>query len=113
MIVDDAAARTHLPRIDYIRRHHARSILCLPLINQVKLIGVLYLENNLAPHVFTPARIAVLKLLASQAAISLDNARLYTELINENRDRRRRKKRCGRARSGGVACSKTSRSASP
>ena len=64
----------------YIRQHHARSILCLPLINQAKLIGVLYLENNLTPHVFTPTRIAVLKLLASQAAISLENTHLYRDL---------------------------------
>ena len=50
------------------------------MINQAKLIGVLYLENNLTPHVFAPARIAVLKLLASQAAISLENTRLYRDL---------------------------------
>ena len=49
-------------------------------MKQAKLIGVLYLENNLASHVFTPARIAVLELLASQAAISLENARLYSDL---------------------------------
>ena len=58
----------------------ARSVLCLPLVKQSKLIGVLYLENNLASHVFTPARISVLELLASQAAISLENARLYNDL---------------------------------
>jgi PAS domain S-box-containing protein len=52
----------------------------LPLINQAKLIAVLYLENNLAPHVFTPTRIAVLKLLVSQAAVSLENTRLYRGL---------------------------------
>ena len=63
--------RTRLPRIPTSAQHHVRSILCLPLLNQAKLIGVLYLENNLAPRVFAPARIAVLKLLASQAAISL------------------------------------------
>ncbi|HTF72423.1 MAG TPA: sigma 54-interacting transcriptional regulator, partial [Edaphobacter sp.] len=45
-----------------------------------KLIGVLYLENNLTPHVFTPTRISVLKVLASQAAISLENTRLYRDL---------------------------------
>ena len=50
------------------------------MIKQATLIGVLYLENNLTPHVFTPARIAVLKLLASQAAISLENTRLYSDL---------------------------------
>jgi PAS domain S-box-containing protein len=49
-------------------------------VKQAKLIGVLYLENNLASHVFTPARISVLELLASQAAISLENARLYNDL---------------------------------
>jgi PAS domain S-box-containing protein len=48
-------------------------------LKQAKLIGLLYLENNLASHVFTPARISVLKLLSSQAAISLENARLYAE----------------------------------
>ena len=58
----------------------ARSILCLPLINQAKLVGVLYLENSLAPRVFAPARIPVLKLLASQAAISLENTDLYRKL---------------------------------
>src|SRR6202022_787869 len=52
----------------------------LPLVKQAKLIGVLYLENNLASHVFTPSRISVLELLASQAAISLENARLYSDL---------------------------------
>ena len=73
-----------MPRIEnpfsadeYIRQNRCRSVLCLPLIKQAKLIGVLYLENNLTPHVFTPARIAVLKLLASQAAISLENASLF------------------------------------
>ena len=50
------------------------------MINQGKLIGVLYLENNLARSVFAPARMAVLKLLASQAAISLENSRLYRDL---------------------------------
>jgi PAS domain S-box-containing protein len=81
VILEDASAQNPLfPDDPYLREHHARSILCLPLINRGKLIGVLYLENNLTSHVFTPARIAVLKLLASQAAISLENAALYAEL---------------------------------
>src|SRR2546422_2322135 len=80
VILDDASSRNPFSADPHIRQHHARSILCLPLINQAKLIGVLYLENSLTPHVFTPARIAVLKLLASQAAIALENARLYDEL---------------------------------
>jgi PAS domain S-box-containing protein len=80
VIVDDASAQNPFSADPYIRQQHARSILCLPLINQAKLIGLLYLENNLTPHVFTPTRIAVLKLLASQAAISLENTRLYRDL---------------------------------
>src|SRR5260370_19694540 len=66
-----------------------RSRLCLPLVKQSELIGVLYLENSLASHVFTPARIAVLKLLSSQAAISLENARLYRDLAEREAKIRR------------------------
>ena len=80
VILDDASAQNPFSADEYIRQKHARSVLCLPLVKQTKLIGVLYLENNLASHVFTPARISVLELLASQAAISLENARLYNDL---------------------------------
>ena len=59
------------------------------MLNQAKLIGVLYLENNLTPRVFAPARIAVLKLLASQAAISLENTRLYRDLAEREAKIRR------------------------
>jgi len=78
--LDDASAENPFSADAYIRQHHTRSILCLPLINQAKLIAVLYLENNLTAHVFNPRRIAVLKVLASQAAISLENTRLYGDL---------------------------------
>ncbi|SDS53730.1 AAA family ATPase [Bradyrhizobium canariense] len=80
VILDDASARGAFTSDEYIRRKHARSVLCLPLIKQGKSVALLYLENNLAPHVFTPARVAVLKFLASEAATSLDNARLYRAL---------------------------------
>jgi PAS domain S-box-containing protein len=80
VILDDALAQNPFSADEYICQKHARSILCLPLVKQAKLIGVLYLENSLASHVFTPARISVLELLASQAAISLENARLYNDL---------------------------------
>ncbi|MDI3561904.1 ATP-binding sensor histidine kinase [Bradyrhizobium sp. Arg816] len=80
VILGDAAADPSSANDPYVRQRQARSVLCLPLVTQTKLIGVLYLENNLAPHVFAPARIAVLKLLASQAAISLENSRLYSDL---------------------------------
>jgi PAS domain S-box-containing protein len=80
VILDDALARNPFSTDAYLCQKHARSVLCLPLVKQSKLIGVLYLENNLASHVFTPTRISVLELLASQAAISLENARLYNDL---------------------------------
>ncbi len=80
VVLDDAAAESPFAADPYIRERQTRSVLCLPLLNQAKLIGVLYLENNLAPRVFAPARTAVLKLLASQAAISLENTRLYRDL---------------------------------
>ena len=80
VILDDASAPNPFSADEYLRQKRARSVLGLPLVKQARLIGVLYLENNLTPHVFTPARLAVLKLLASQAAISLENARLYGDL---------------------------------
>jgi PAS domain S-box-containing protein len=79
VLLDDAAAQSRYGVDSYIRRRQARSILGLPLLNRAKLIGVLYLENNLTPRVFAPARISVLKLLASQAAIALENAYLYRD----------------------------------
>jgi signal transduction histidine kinase/GAF domain-containing protein len=79
--LDDAAARSSFGEDPYIRERQTRSILCLPLINQGKLNGVVYLENNLTRSAFTPARVALLKLLASQAAISLENATLHQALL--------------------------------
>jgi PAS domain S-box-containing protein len=81
VILEDASVEEPFSADEYIRRKRARSVLCMPLVKQTKLIGVLYLENNLASHVFTPARASLLELLASQAAISLENARLYGELM--------------------------------
>jgi PAS domain S-box-containing protein len=69
----------------YVQQRRPRSVLCFPLVKQAKLVGVLYLENSLTPKAFTPDRLTVLELLASQAAISLDNARVYTELARLNR----------------------------
>jgi len=80
IILEDASAQNPFSNDTYIVQHHARSILCLPLINRAKLIGVLYLENDLTPRVFNRTRIAVLRVLASQAAISLENTRLYRDL---------------------------------
>ena len=89
VILDDAATPNPFSTDPYIAQRHARSLFCVPLMNQAKFIGALYLENNRAPRVFAPARSAVLKLLASQAAISLENGRLYRDLAErESRIRR-------------------------
>jgi PAS domain S-box-containing protein len=89
VILDDAMSESPFSTDPYIVRYHVRSVLCLPLINQGKLIGILYLENNLTPHVFTPDRVTVLKVLASQAAISLENTGLYRDLADREAKIRR------------------------
>jgi len=89
IILDDATADNPFSAYPYIVQYRARSILCLPLINRSNLTGVLYLENNLAPRVFTPGRITILQLIASRAAISLENSRLYRDLEDRERSRSR------------------------
>ena len=89
VILDDAASRSAFAEDPYIRERQARSVLCLPLINQGRLNGLLYLENNLARGVFAPARTALLKLLASQAAIALENTHLYRDLAEREAKIRR------------------------
>jgi PAS domain S-box-containing protein len=80
VILDDALSANPFSADPYFVQNRVRSILCLPLLNQAKLSGVLYLENNLAPRVFTSDRITLLRVLVSQAAISLENTRLYQDL---------------------------------
>jgi PAS domain S-box-containing protein len=80
VILDDASKPNIFSEDDYLRDRPAKSILCLPLIKQGQLTALLYLENTLSTHAFTPDRIAVLDLLAAQAAISLENTRLYSDL---------------------------------
>lgn len=89
VILHDSGARSSFSDDAYLAEHRVRSLLCMPLINQGKLVAALYLENNLTAHVFTPTRIAVLKLLASQAAVSLENARLYRDLLQREAKIRR------------------------
>ena len=89
VILGDASDSNLFSADPYIAQHRPRSVLGLPLINQGTLSGVLYLENSLTPHVFNANRITVLKVLASQAAISLENTRLYHDL--ENREARIRR----------------------
>ena len=80
MVLDDASADDVYSKDEYVRQKRSRSILCLPIVEQAQLVGALYLENNLTACAFTPDRVAVLQFLASQAAISLENASLYSDL---------------------------------
>jgi signal transduction histidine kinase len=89
VVLDDASANTSYSEDEYVRRRGSRSVLCLPIVKQTRLVGVLYLENQLRPRAFMSDRVALLKLLASQAAISLENARLYTDLYRDNCERKR------------------------
>ncbi|AOY82692.1 trifunctional serine/threonine-protein kinase/ATP-binding protein/sensor histidine kinase [Moorena producens JHB] len=80
LVFDNASEKTTLAADPYIIQQQPKSVLCTPILNQGKLIGILYLENNQCTAAFTSDRLEVLKLLCSQAAISLENAQLYTNL---------------------------------
>jgi PAS domain S-box-containing protein len=80
VLLDDASSTPVYFDDDYLRLKHSRSVLCLLIVRQTKLVGALYLENGLMPGAFTKERVDVLELLASQAAVSLENAGLYTDL---------------------------------
>jgi PAS domain S-box-containing protein len=89
VVLDDASMPNPYRDDIYVQRSGVRSVLCLPIGNRANLVGALYLENSLTPYAFTAERVSVLKILASQAAISLENARLYSDLQQENSDRNR------------------------
>ncbi|WP_013334723.1 AAA family ATPase [Gloeothece verrucosa] len=80
VLLNDAVNEERFPRDSYIVAVHPKSILCIPLLNQGKLNGILYLENNLTTGVFTADRVQFLNILSAQAAISIDNSRLYHTL---------------------------------
>jgi histidine kinase len=80
LVLANAAQDSRFANDPYIQQHCPKSVLCLPLLNQGKLTGIVYLENNLTTHVFNRDRLEVVQLLSTQAAISIDNARHYDEL---------------------------------
>jgi len=80
LITIDTSHTNPFTRDPYIIKNSPKSVLCTPLINQGKLIGILYLENNLTEGAFTPQRLQVLNLLSSQLAISIENSLLYNSL---------------------------------
>ena len=89
LLLDDARLAADHPADLRQLRSRPRSLLCVPLVKQEMLAGVVYLENTMAADAFPPERIALLEVLGSQAAVALENARLYAELEEENRERRK------------------------
>ncbi|MBD2067787.1 AAA family ATPase [Leptolyngbya sp. FACHB-671] len=81
VILNNATHEGNFINDSYIQRYQPQSVLCLPLLNLSKLVGVLYLENQLAAGAFTPERAQVLHLLSTQAATAIENARLYSKLL--------------------------------
>ena len=80
LVLDEACAQGRFISDAYIQQNQVKSVLCVPILHQTKLAGILYLENNLTQGAFTAGRLAVLKILSSQAAISIENARVYENL---------------------------------
>jgi signal transduction histidine kinase/CheY-like chemotaxis protein len=86
VVLSDAARDGLFTGDPYVARHQTKSVLCFPFVQQGVLVGLVYLENNLTSGAFTPARLRVLQILASQAAIAIENARLYARLEAHSRD---------------------------
>jgi predicted ATPase/HPt (histidine-containing phosphotransfer) domain-containing protein/PAS domain-containing protein len=87
LALDDACARGNFQTDPYVVGRRVRSLLCVPILRQGEILGVLYLENNQTSHAFTRERVAILQVIASQAAISIDNAQLYASLERRVRAR--------------------------
>ena len=86
VVLNNAVEEGQFTLDPYIVATQPKSILCTPLLNQGKLSGIIYLENNLTTGAFTSERIEVLRILSSQAAISIENARLYEQLEDYSRN---------------------------
>jgi predicted ATPase/signal transduction histidine kinase/CheY-like chemotaxis protein/tRNA A-37 threonylcarbamoyl transferase component Bud32 len=89
VVLQDATKEGQFTRDPYIKKQQPKSILCLPLVNQGQLTGILYLENPLATGAFTQERLKVLNLLSSQIAISIENSLLYNNLEQKVAERTR------------------------
>ncbi len=84
VVLNHATKEGNFTNDSYIKQHQPKSILCVPLVNQSQLISIIYLENNLTTGAFTTERVEILNLLSSQAAISIENAKLYHNMIALN-----------------------------
>ncbi len=89
LIVPDASKDETFASDPHIVRQQVKAILCMPVVRQAELLGVLYLDNDLIANAFTPERLSVLAVLVAQVAISLENATLYADLRREIAERQR------------------------
>ena len=87
VVFSDPAQQQMFAMDSYIVEHQPKSVLCNPILDRGKLIGILYLENNLTLDAFTPERLELLKILSAQAAISIENALLYQTLEQKVEER--------------------------
>ncbi|HEY9296504.1 MAG TPA: AAA family ATPase, partial [Phormidium sp.] len=85
VVLNNAAKEGIFVKDSYIIKAQVKSILCTPVINQNKLLGIIYLENNLTVGAFTSARLEIVKILSTQIVISLENALLYKNLEEYSR----------------------------
>lgn len=85
LVLDDASLQCPEAYSSDLQPRQTRSMMCLPLLKQGALIGLVYLENSLVPKLFNAERLTMLEILASQAAVSLQTARLYAQLVEDNR----------------------------
>ncbi len=88
-ILADARSDARFSQDPYLALHQPKSVLCVPMLHRGRLVGVLYLENNSATGAFSPARASFLKFIAAQAAVAVENAKLYGELNRATESLRR------------------------
>ncbi len=86
LLLGDASHQGDFVNDIYVLKHKPKSILCSPIINKGRLTGVLYFENNLTTNAFAAERLELLKILASQVSIAIENAKLYSSLADSNRE---------------------------
>jgi len=87
LVIDNASEDIRFAQSGYIQKFNTKSVLCMPIIKQTEIIGILYLENTLVTNAFTQARLLLLENLSSQIAISIENALLYENLEQKVKDR--------------------------
>lgn len=87
LVIENASEETQYCLNDYVKTKNIKSVLCYPVMGKGKLVGLIYLENNMIPGVFTQNRVEVLNILSAQLAISLENAVFYENLENKVKER--------------------------